>query len=165
MAFDLSLVRRVVTAHGKGGSFFEIDDTSLPIIEKAEFPGMRWVDIWAADSVPVDNTLAGDPAATAPLFPSSGGLVFRLMQIDPAPEFLLDTTSPDDHPGMHQTQTLDMVYVLDGEISALLSTGEKILRAGDTFVQRGTRHSWVNRSGKPCTILGALVGAEPIFKK
>ena len=42
--------------------------------------------------------------------------------------------------------------MLEGEITLVLDLDEVHLKAGDTVVQRGTRHAWRNRSGKPCIV-------------
>lgn len=55
-------------------------------------------------------------------------------------------------PGMHQTDTIDIVTVISGEIWAVVETGETLVRAGDTVVHRGTWHAWRNRSDVPCTV-------------
>ncbi|MEI7738536.1 MAG: cupin domain-containing protein [Betaproteobacteria bacterium] len=47
---------------------------------------------------------------------------------------------------MHQTETIDYVIVLNGEIYMVLDKSEVLLKAGDVAVQRGTNHAWSNRS-------------------
>ena len=54
------------------------------------------------------------------------------------------------HPYMQRTRTLEFCLVIEGEITLVLDTAEVQLGQGDTVVQRGTRHAWSNRSGKPC---------------
>jgi quercetin dioxygenase-like cupin family protein len=45
----------------------------------------------------------------------------------------------------HRTMTLDVIYILEGEIEIRLDSGEKrTAKAGDSIVQRGTMHKWVN---------------------
>jgi len=53
---------------------------------------------------------------------------------------------------MRKTRTLDFCLVLEGEITLVLDTEEVHLKAGDTVVQRGTRHAWSNRSDAPCVL-------------
>jgi len=53
---------------------------------------------------------------------------------------------------MRKTRTLDFCLILEGEITLVLDTEEVHLKAGDTVVQRGTRHAWSNRSGAPCVL-------------
>ena len=71
-----------------------------------------------------------------------------------------DQSSAD--PMMHKTATVDYIIVLKGEIHAIMETGEKLLRAGDVLVQRGTNHSWSVRGNEPCIIAAVLVSAKPV---
>ena len=59
---------------------------------------------------------------------------------------------PGAIPGMHQTDTIDIVTVISGEIWAVVETGEVLVKTGDTVVHRGTWHAWRNRSDTPCTV-------------
>ena len=70
-----------------------------------------------------------------------------------------DKASAD--PMMHKTSTVDYIIVLKGEIYAIMETGEKLLRAGDILVQRGTNHSWSVRGSEPCIVAAVLVSAKP----
>jgi len=36
---------------------------------------------------------------------------------------------------------------------------ERLLKPGDSLIQRGTRHAWRNRSGKPCVMAVVKLGA------
>ena len=65
-------------------------------------------------------------------------------------------------PMMHKTSTVDYIIVLKGEIYAVMETGEKLLRAGDVLIQRGTNHSWSVRGNEPCIVAAVLVSAEPL---
>jgi hypothetical protein len=69
-----------------------------------------------------------------------------------APEQAHDLEGPGAIPGMHQTDTIDIVTVISGEIWAVVETGETLVKAGDTVIQRGTWHAWRNRSDAPCTV-------------
>ncbi len=64
------------------------------------------------------------------------------------------------HPGMHTTDTVDYAIVLSGEVYAVLEKGEKLLRAGDILIQRGTNHAWSNRSGEYCRLAFVLVDGK-----
>ncbi len=71
---------------------------------------------------------------------------------------LLETMEPDQ-PGMHRSDTIDYVFVLEGEIVLELDEGrETTLRVGDVAIQNGTRHAWRNRSGKTVRMSGARLG-------
>ena len=52
--------------------------------------------------------------------------------------------------------------VLKGEIYTVMETGEKLLRAGDVLIQRGTNHSWNVRGAEPCIVAAILVNATPL---
>jgi mannose-6-phosphate isomerase-like protein (cupin superfamily) len=61
---------------------------------------------------------------------------------------------------MHVTDSIDYLVVMSGEMHMLMEDGETLLKQGDCIVQRGTKHAWVNRSGKPCVIAAVLVDAK-----
>lgn len=56
------------------------------------------------------------------------------------------------HPYMQKTRTLEFAIVQEGEIVLMLDTQEVKLKAGDFVVQRGTNHSWSNRSTRPAVL-------------
>jgi len=82
-----------------------------------------------------------------------GGTVMRMVDVPPG------HTSP-----MHRTSSLDYGVVLEGEVELILDGGEKrVLRRGDTCVQRGTSHAWRNASGAEwARMLYVLVEASPV---
>ncbi len=48
---------------------------------------------------------------------------------------------------MHRTVSLDYGVVLEGEVELTLDSGEaRVMRRGDTAIQRGTMHEWRNPS-------------------
>jgi quercetin dioxygenase-like cupin family protein len=52
---------------------------------------------------------------------------------------------PSAESGFHRTMTLDTIVVLEGEIEFHLDSGERrVAKVGDTIVQRGTMHKWIN---------------------
>ena len=66
-----------------------------------------------------------------------------------------------DHPGMHTTDTIDFEFVVSGEVWLELDDGKEVhLRAGDTVVQNGTRHAWLNKGTEPCRLVVCLIGAH-----
>ena len=79
--------------------------------------------------------------------------MLRIVDIPPG------LTSP-----MHRTSSLDYGVVLEGEVELVLDSGEKrVLRRGDTCVQRGTNHAWRNTSGAEwARMLYVLVEAGPV---
>ena len=171
-------VRRVVTGHGADSkAIFTADDMLQPTV----VPGINFefVRIWGADtraSFPDDGAEPG----YSTYFPPEAGYRFGIFTIAPAPATPL---TPEERrnsykemerlfpgliahmeprtPGMHTSDTIDFGYVLSGSVFLELDDGStKELRAGDTYVQNGSRHAWRNRSSEPCRILVVIVGAR-----
>jgi quercetin dioxygenase-like cupin family protein len=73
---------------------------------------------------------------------------------------LLASAEPDGE-GMHISDTIDFEVVLAGEVTLELDDGaESVLRPGDTVVQNGTRHRWINRGKDPAVMAVFMVGAH-----
>lgn len=121
------------------------------------------------------------------IHPAPRGTVIRVAEWAPEPEEIRNL-SPEDareifkamgnegastygrggrHPIMHRTETIDYAVILEGALTLLLDDQDVELKAGDVIIQRGTNHSWRNRSEKPCRILFVLVdGAfDPELKR
>ncbi|HET6523102.1 cupin domain-containing protein [Sphingopyxis sp.] len=63
-------------------------------------------------------------------------------------------------PGYHQTPTIDVHFVINGELRFEVEDGSEVtLAAGDWIVVHGTGHTWHNRSDQPATVLGTSYGA------
>ncbi len=175
-------VRRVLTGHdARGRSTFLADATAPNMKEMPSFPGLALTDLWETKGAPASNEGDAD-AADRPirLEPPRSGTILRIVEFPP------DSTRPRDSDGsagfkaigaghaqdrhsadpmMHKTATVDYIIVLRGEIYALMETGEKLLRAGDILVQRGTNHSWSVRGSEPCIVAAVLVSAQPVGSK
>ncbi|KAE8445867.1 hypothetical protein EG329_012790 [Mollisiaceae sp. DMI_Dod_QoI] len=105
-----------------------------------------------ASHQPPDIASYATDLASPPGVSISNGTVFRYVDMAPG------SLSP-----MHVTKSLDYGIVLEGEVELILDGGErKILRRGDSCVQRGTMHAWRNpsQSGKWARMVFVLVGAE-----
>lgn len=63
------------------------------------------------------------------------------------------------HSSLHTTQSVDFAIVMSGEVDMILDTGEVHLEAGDTFVQQGTAHGYINRGAEACRIAFVLIDA------
>ena len=61
------------------------------------------------------------------------------------------------HPGMHETHSIDIICLLQGEASLILESGETRLRPGNVVIQRGTNHAWINTGGEEALLMGVLV--------
>jgi uncharacterized cupin superfamily protein len=66
--------------------------------------------------------------------------------------------------GMHRTDTIDLVAVLEGETNVAYpgedgGEHEITIRTGDFLTHNGTFHRWHNRSGRTCTLLCITIAA------
>ena len=172
-------VRRVLTGHDAAGSSTFLADGEAPNVkEMASMPGLALTDLWETGAAPASNVGDKDAAARpVRLEPPKNGTILRIVEFPPdsawrggadgAAAFksigaghAQDRASSD--PMMHKTSTVDYIIVLKGEIYAVMETGEKLLRAGDVLVQRGTNHSWSVRGSEPCIVAAVLVSAKAI---
>ncbi|PYF70697.1 cupin domain-containing protein [Pedobacter nutrimenti] len=151
--------RRIVTGHKNGKSVIAEDAIVNNVSE--DFPGLVISDIWSTDSMPVDlEKETRIPNTAIPHTPVNGSY-FRYVHIPPDKDLgIMPTSAGEPHPLMHQTQTLDYIIILSGEIYLILEEGETLLKAGDIVVQRGTNHAWSNRSDTPCIQLAILLDAK-----
>jgi len=95
----------------------------------------------------IDEVLAGEPGRLAAV---TAGLSLPEIASD-VPNVL-----------MHETPTIDLVWVLSGEITCVLEQGEVTLLAGDTLIQRSTNHGWTNRGNGPCVLACAMISSQPL---
>jgi mannose-6-phosphate isomerase-like protein (cupin superfamily) len=174
-------VRRVLTGHDAAGRSTFIADGAAPNVkEMTAITGLALTDLWETKGAPASNAGEKD-AADRPvhLEPPKNGTILRIVEFPPDSAWRNRTDGKDgfqsigaghvqdrasSDPMMHKTSTVDYIIVLKGEIYAILETGEKLLRAGDILVQRGTNHSWSVRTSEPCIIAAVLVNAKPLKK-
>lgn len=183
MATELPPVRRVITGMESGKSVF-LEDGPAPVRQNSSRPGQCSSVIWATGRLPV---CVGDPDQSAQvrgIMPPAGGSLLRMVDYPPEPKDPAERDRvlaeirkrvreagiepepgqrrrPDSpHPGMHETDSIDYAIVISGEIYAIMEKGEKLLRAGDVLIQRGTLHSWSNRSDAYCRVAFMLVEAR-----
>ena len=145
-------IRCVVTGHdSRGRAVVKSDGTSGNVISRR--PLHESCVIWSTDSVPADISRDGDGAARAVGSSDPNGTVFRVVEYRPGVA-----------PRVHRTESIDYAVVVSGEIDMELDDGVTVhLRQGDTLVQRGTIHNWVNRGTQPCVIAFVLVAARPVL--
>ena len=177
----VGFVRRVVTGHDTQGRSVVLSDGLTPTLKTHPLrPGHRSTEIWRTAATPVPLTASeSDPTlpGPGPIHPAPRGTVFRIAEWAPETKEIRDM-SPDTareiframgnenasmhgrggrHPIMHRTETIDYAVILEGELTMILDESEVLLKQGDVVVQRGTSHSWANRSDKPCKILFVLI--------
>lgn len=169
-------MRRVITGD-------DLDGQSVVILDggpssQAGDPGMGGLfEIW-------ENTASGalDPKQHADLGtrqpvlgPRPGNVQVRWFVIAPTPEgvprealnaatrerfasfggarHIIDQTR---HPAMHETHSLDVICLLQGDATLILESGETRLKPGQVVIQRGTNHAWQAHGG-PALFLAVLI--------
>ncbi|MEC7763746.1 MAG: cupin domain-containing protein [Pseudomonadota bacterium] len=171
-------VRRIVTGHDENGrSIFVADDIATSVYSPKGQPNVGMTDLWLQHSAPADNTGNDDTAPNSvTLLPPTRGSVCRVVEFPPDSERNFaamqdhfsgmgagDNLAKDKprHAAFHKTDSLDYIFILEGEIWALVDESEVLMRPGDCLIQRGTSHAWSNRSDKPCLMAAILIDADP----
>jgi mannose-6-phosphate isomerase-like protein (cupin superfamily) len=173
-------IRRVATGHDEEGRAVFVGDETVAPVTLGLLPGWEFHRLWGDDATPSfpDD---GHRPDTPLYFPPLDGYRFAIFTVPPGggrgtpddvdvnaaiAEFqerlpgMAEHLEPED-PGMHTTATVDVGVVLAGEATLELDEGAKVtLRAGDTYVQNGTRHRWSNKGEVPAVIAVVLIGAH-----
>ncbi len=174
-------VRRILTGHNQAGKSVILMDGPAPNSSSPPaVPQLVNTVLWITDSSPASNRGNEDASPKGRqlgIEPPSRGSVFRIVDFPPDKLFegidvrkmmaevggahVLDKGKAR-HAMFHKTNTVDYAIVLEGEIWAMLDEGETLMRPGDVLIQRGTNHSWSNRSDQSCRIAFILIDAEPV---
>ena len=174
-------VRRLVTGHDANGKSNFLMDGDAPTVKVIEpMGGLTVTDLWETYDSPADNTGTEDNAdRDVHLEPGERGNIFRIVEFPPdsawktgadgAAAFAemkashaADSEGSSGDPGMHKTDTVDYALILSGEIWAVMDTDERLMKAGDALIQRGTNHAWANRTEENCTVMFVLSDAKPV---
>ena len=175
----MTTVRRIVTAQTEDGRnvFAKIED-----VEPWQ-ARVGWHPVWSWTETP---TLPFAPPADdyMPTYthPETGGVAVVVtefpvgMGVDPSIEPVTrdlekyrqlseangksGTHTPT---GGHGTDTIDIAFVISGEIGLEQDDGEEVtLRPGDVLLQMGALHTWRNRGSEPCLMGFVLVGTDRV---
>jgi quercetin dioxygenase-like cupin family protein len=151
---DKSAIRRIVTGHDNAGvARIAIDDYAANAKHFASGPVSTL--IWSTDQCPADIAIGDN-------FEDCGA---RILGTAPPPHgsrFTVIDFPAGSAGSMHRTDTLDYVVVISGDIEMQTDDETTQLKAGDVLVQRGTNHSWINRSERNATLAFVLIDAIPI---
>ncbi|WWD19956.1 hypothetical protein CI109_104429 [Kwoniella shandongensis] len=145
---------RYVTGHDDNGKAIfqfegEIEYTSLK--EKSGKEALFGV-AWKNDGFPADNQVSVDQAVLGGPVHNEHGTLVRVVEFPP------HTSSP-----AHRTVSLDYGIMVSGEIHLELEDGnERRLVSGDIVVQRGTVHTWHNKTDEYARMIYVLVAAKPV---
>ena len=151
--------RRVITGTDGGGkSAITSDEPTSSWVERAG--GATVMEIWRAEALPAriegQGTLPGGGVPDPP----PQGLAIRVCTFPPEGEVDPGLGREGEIPGMHSTETVDVVTVISGELFVVTETGDTLLRPGDSVVQRGTRHAWRNRSDQTAVVVAVMMAGE-----
>lgn len=172
-------IRRVVIGQATDGRTVVLGDEDVSPITVSLFPGAEFLRVWGSDGTP-QLPAAADRAQPKDWFPPPGGFRFAFVTLPPntvtMPEDLnvgaalvefreklpgLAEVMEPDNPGMHTTDTVDVVLIVSGQATLDLGDGDELtLETGDCLVQHGTRHAWRNVTSQPCTMASAIFGAR-----
>jgi mannose-6-phosphate isomerase-like protein (cupin superfamily) len=171
-------VRRVVTGLDEQGRSVVISDSAVSPLTARAVPGYAWHRLWSFDASPVVPN-DGRPSHAPAHFPPPEGVRFIVFTVPPRATPSAGGVDPEaaqeleekfpgraahmesDQTGLHTTATIDLIYILSGEVSLELDGGKEVhLRAGDTVVQNGVRHAWRNYSDRPCSLVACILGAR-----
>jgi quercetin dioxygenase-like cupin family protein len=168
-------IRRIVAGNDDTGKAVVFSDAPSPdvLLDPAR-PGFASTRLWVTDASParvkgIRETLNGPQR----LEPPAGGTQCRFVEYPPERGYIGTIGTADvrawferigspgasvakvggAHPYMQRTGTLDLCYVLDGEIVLVLDTGEVELKQGDVAILNGASHAWSNRSDAPAIVI------------
>jgi mannose-6-phosphate isomerase-like protein (cupin superfamily) len=169
--------KRVVTANTDDGRSYLLHDG--PPEQIVEQPGraLTFFELWETDG-PLASNVGTEDAGSRPVrhHPPQGGTRFRIVELLPDHQQQAEAVDTDfdnidapdiqvegaKDPTMHRNETTDYNIILSGEVVAVTDEAETLLKAGDVLIQRGTAHTWHNRSNAPCVFASVMVSAAPL---
>jgi len=156
--------RRVVTAVDGNGHSVVDSDGPPPVVISPRHPEQFLTAIWAVDELPTSYTASGDRDGFR-LSPPTGGVNIIRNKLPPDSMVYVNADGQPrpvaDDENLHRTATVDFICVLEGELWLVLEGDDDVhLQTGDCVVQRGTVHSWRNRTDEPTTFLAVLIDAN-----
>jgi hypothetical protein len=119
-----------------------------------------FVHIFGSDAVVALPSDGGAVRYGPGFFPGPGGFRFWLFTV-PAQCAVPPAQPGGEDNAMAYADTVEWVTVLSGQIDHILPGGRVLnLATGDSVVQIGAKHRWVNRSDAACTMAVAAIGAK-----
>jgi len=166
-AMGQNFVRRVVTGIDASGRHVITSDDATPNTFASDTVAVSEV-LWC-DGPDISIHGAIDRSSPGfPLEPPAGGLSARIIRMpgippgaDPDTTWLRVDGDDPDTPGMHATDTLDLMVVLEGSVVMGLEDGERVVNAGEVVIQRGTLHRWRPADEHGWTYFVAMLRPDP----
>ncbi len=151
---DYPRIRRVITGHDENQTAKVLIDGPATN-EKYPDAGMISTLMWATDSMPADIAIGS-------AIEDTGNRMLGSAPPENGTRFAILDFPPGNTAVTHRTETLDYVIVLEGEIEMDMDDSTVKLKAGDVLIQRGTNHTWMNRSQQRARIAVVLIDAQPL---
>ncbi|MDB3856342.1 cupin domain-containing protein [Halieaceae bacterium] len=164
-------MRRIITGvDDNGKAVFTRDDNTPHVLRMGNF---EMGELWYSETPDKIDRAQGDAAAAyVGAIPDPGRVLMRYVVFPPESEreqdehgknrvMSSDFVLEESDPGMHTTETVDYGFLIDGELVLELDDGAELtMKAGDAYVQNGTRHAWRNRSNKNAVLGVVMIGAQ-----
>jgi quercetin dioxygenase-like cupin family protein len=150
----MSTVRRIVTGVNQAGRSDLVSDGPAPT---------SWcTELWATSG---EKPQGFDPSEVkSTLMPPPKGTRWRVVDLPPesAMRQTLATSAVEgvDKEGWHTTNTVDYVFILDGDITLELDDAKVELHPCDCVVQRATNHRWRNHGTRPARMLAVMINLD-----
>jgi hypothetical protein len=152
---------------------FAIDDLVEPLATPQGV--LHWL-VWGTEQIPVSLPTDGGLDFERTRFPLPHGARVAITEFPPKGSSSADlppdvmrgdmpgdngqTVHRDASTGMHMTNTIDIVLILEGEIGLEQSDGAHVLlKQGDILIQNGADHAW-RRGDQACRVALIMLGAE-----
>jgi mannose-6-phosphate isomerase-like protein (cupin superfamily) len=143
--------RRVIAARRPDGAGKVAADGTPPLLFESD-RYRTWV-LFGSEAIPPTGEY--DETFTATFMPPPGGVRVTVADVFPGERGQIPM-------GMHDTPTIDFVFVLAGTLHMVESGGDEVvLETGDSVVQVASGHSWHNPGPEPARIGVVLLGTEP----
>ncbi len=144
-------IRRVVTGHDAAGRAVVTMDGAATN-HKWSGNGPVSTLMWSTDQTPAEIWSDEDYGA-------------RIIGTPPPPmgsRFCVIEFPPGTPGRMHRTDTMDYVVCVEGGIDMEMDDGLMVhMEAGDTMVQQGTNHSWINQGAVRARVAFVLIDGKP----
>jgi mannose-6-phosphate isomerase-like protein (cupin superfamily) len=171
--------KRVVVGKNAEGKSTIVSKTATNV---QQAPGQFYrATLWTAPGVPLDNSTPVEAAdGGIQRDPPYGGFLVRALEFFPEPDRakLLARVKESHvkfgqkhppteedmarHPMMHRTDSMDIIFVFQGEVDLITDLEEIRCTPGDCIIVRGTNHAFNVPGPGPCMMMGVMLSAQPL---
>jgi hypothetical protein len=161
-------MKRVITGEQNGKAVIT-EVTDVQTVEPVFAQNMDIRNLWGRDGVPTLPFDGSDTSHSGGFYPPPGSVRITLIKFGPDGTMADGSEAPQqnevtdllDEDGLHATPTMDIGWIIDGELGLEIPGNEIVwMQQGDVVVQHGTVHVWHNRSGKDVLTGWVVLGAE-----